>query len=498
MDNTEYINKLSLEEKNKLKDFFCLFDSVCLMEDDDKNKLKLDFENAIIYYLKCDKKLNEILELLEIKKLGHFYNKNENSFKCFMLDDAAKLYPLSLQKNKMAIFRVSVYLKEIVVPELLQMALNFTIKRYPTFATSLKKGFFWHYLSSNIRHYEIEKEKTYPCQSFQIDDDSQLFKVLYFKNRISVEFFHGLTDGVGGITFLKTLIAEYLKLKSLKVENTFRILDADAFPNIEEYENAFAKVPKTLKSGGFITSKAVQMVGELSDVKPCKVLHFKIDANKIKLLARKYNVTVTAYILSIMFLAIKMSTDKIKGYIGIQVPVNMRKFYFPKTIRNFSMYCNIRLKVEEIIEFDDLVNKVNIQLKNKSSKEAMVNMVTATEKIVKYLSYIPIIIKKPLVKIVYGFLGDKVFSNTLSNLGDIQLPNFISENIENIDFVLGAGITNRAGCAVITVNNILNFSISKMTYDTTYEEKMYELLQKNGIDVEIIDNELNKINIKNS
>ena len=36
------------------------------------------------------------------------------------------------------------------------------------------------------------------------------FRVLVYRDRIAVEFFHALTDGTGGTIFLKTLLAEYL------------------------------------------------------------------------------------------------------------------------------------------------------------------------------------------------------------------------------------------------------------------------------------------------
>ena len=112
-------------------------------------------------------------------------------------------------------------------------------------------------------------------------------------------------------------------------------------------------------------------------------------------------------------------------------------------------------------------------------------MVTSTNKMTSMLKYIPLLIKAPIAKIVYGFLGDKIFSNTLSNLGVIKLPEELSSKIESMDFILGTGITNRAGCSVITVNNITTFSISKMTVDPTFEEKLYELLENDNISVTV-------------
>ena len=130
-----------------------------------------------------------------------------------------------------------------------------------------------------------------------------------------------------------------------------------------------------------------------------------------------------------------------------------------------------------------LIGEITNQLNDKASKEEMSKMVTQTKKLTNMLKYIPLSIKAPIAKIVYGFLGDKIFSNTLSNLGVINLPKEIAGEIESMDFILGTAITNRAGCSVVTVNNITTFSISKMTADPTFEEKIYELLKQEKIDV---------------
>ena len=39
-----------------------------------------------------------------------------------------------------------------------------------------------------------------------------MFRVTYYKCRINLEVFHVLTDGMGGINFLKELTYQYLRL----------------------------------------------------------------------------------------------------------------------------------------------------------------------------------------------------------------------------------------------------------------------------------------------
>ena len=58
------------------------------------------------------------------------------------LDNAAKLYPAVRTKNWSNVFRLSVTLKEIIDPVILQSALEITIKRFPSVAMRLRHGFF--------------------------------------------------------------------------------------------------------------------------------------------------------------------------------------------------------------------------------------------------------------------------------------------------------------------------------------------------------------------
>lgn len=377
----QYIEKQSDENIVMLKEFFQEFNTHCLLKNTEKKALREDFEKAILYYETVGIPLEKALERLDIKFLGGFYARPPILW--FALDDAAKIYPMSMKHGRMPMFRMSVYLKKDVVPELLQMALNFTIKRFPSFATTLKKGFFWHYLDTAKRRFCIEQENDIPCQPIQVSySGSQSFRVLYYNNRISVEFFHVLTDGTGGMTFLKTLVAEYLKLAETEIVLDDTLWEANDTPTVEEFENTFAKVPQSDTTSGFIDKSAVQMSGRLAVNTPCRIVHLKMNTLELKGVAKKYNTTVTGYLLMIMFLAGKAATDELSGDMNIQVPVNMRKFYPSKTVRNFSMYCGIRIPINKIGDAPSMIDEINEQLHKKASKEAMNEMLTSTEKMV--------------------------------------------------------------------------------------------------------------------
>lgn len=438
-----------------------------------------DFEKAIAYLIKSGVPASEALRRLDAQNLGGFYSRPSGAW--YALDNAAKIYPLSMKHGTMAVFRLSAYLKEPVVPEILQMALTFTIKRFTSFATTVKKGFFWHYLDVTKRRYDVEPDSGVPCSPIYIGrSGSQSFRVLYFENRISVEFFHILTDGTGGMVFLKTLVAEYFRL--LGVESSGDgILPINALPDAEETENAFLRVKSDGRASGFMGKAAVQLGGRLAAVRPCRILHFKMDADTLKAAAKAHGATVTAYLLALMFVAGRHATDRIDGEMCVQVPVNMRKFYPSRTLRNFSMYCGIRLPVRDITDPGALVGEIARQLEKKASREAMDEMVRAANQITRVLSFIPLFLKAPVARTVFGYLGDGIFTTTFSNLGVVTLPPELTGRVESMDFVLGTAISNRVSCSMLTVGRAATLTIAKNTPDPSFEEALYALLERDGV-----------------
>ena len=59
-----------------------------------------------------------------------------------------------------------------------------------------------------------------------------MFRVTYYKCRINLEVFHVLTDGMGGLNFLKELTYQYLRLTHPRL----REQDPDIKPvNLSQY-----------------------------------------------------------------------------------------------------------------------------------------------------------------------------------------------------------------------------------------------------------------------
>ncbi len=486
---TDYLSQLSQEDRDTLSSWFHKLNQRLALPSEWRQDLIHDFENAFMFYSRHGVSIGRAIELMPLSSLGGFYSRPATTW--YPLDNAAKVYPLSMSHRQMSVFRLSVYMDSDVVPEILQVALDFTIKRFPFFATTIKRGFFWHYIDSTKARFTVEPETYLPCAPMNVSlTGSQSFRVLYYKNRISAEFFHILTDGTGGMVFLKTLAAEYLRLMGKNIPCSDGVLDIDATPDASESADDFPGSVSGKRHSGFVDKPAMQLSGPLSRVSPCQVIHFDMSSSKLHALARSHGASVTALMVSMMFIACKAACDEHHGIINIQVPVNMRGYFDSKTLRNFSLYCGIKLPLDEIHDIGSVLPRVVEQLRENISRRSMQEMMNGAVKLVRSLRFIPLFIKAPVAKIVYGFLGDRVFTTTLSNLGVIRLPEEMEPYVEKMDFVLGTVAINRVACSMVTVGDTATFSITKLTADPSFEERMRALLTENGISMRITGSEL--------
>ena len=109
---------------------------------------------------------------------------------------------------------------------LLAEALRTVLRRCPYYQVHLRRGFFWYYLQ---RHDAVPP--LYPMSETPISAipawrrDTDLFRVQARGATIAIDFSHILTDGIGGLRFLGTLVTRYLELCGVKVGDWAPFLD---------------------------------------------------------------------------------------------------------------------------------------------------------------------------------------------------------------------------------------------------------------------------------
>lgn len=445
--------------------------------------LMADHVLALHWYAQHGLTLPEAMRRLDPAQLSDFYLRERTAW--YPLDTAAKVYPLSMGLKRMMMFRLSFYLKRPVEPEILQMALTYTIRRFPYFATTIKCGFFWHYIDSAMRRYAVRPETKAPCAPMRLNAiSSPTFRVVWFGNRVSVEFFHVLTDGTGASIFLRTLLREYLRLLGCEVplgEGLFSLADT---PDPREWADDFALTDKHPSPDGFGDKLALQLRGMPTLEQPSRVLHFNLSVAALRSKAKEKNVTITVLLLGLMMLALRDAAEPRGGKrkLQIQLPVNMRKFYPSRTLRNFSMYCAIRLHPVEITGLDAILPKLAAQVREGTGKENLDRTMTLSRKLVRYLRFVPLIVKRPIAYLIYGQLSDGVFTTTFSNLGAFTLPAEMQPYVEKFDMVLGPPIRNRAICSLCSYGDRAVFTVVKNTALPVFENALYAYLVRLGLE----------------
>ncbi len=442
--------------------------------------LKEDFLRLFAFYTGQGMTACEIEKRVGDDILGDFY-RPASPHLWYRLDSAAKVYPLSMTHTKQTVFRVSAYMKDAVVPAVLQVALLSVLKRYPLFATAMKRGVFWHYFDAVRCRFSVREEKEPPCSSIFLGGrQTPCFQVLYYKNRISLEIFHVLTDGTGAMVFLKSLVKEYLRLLGFSVAESLPSLTET--PHREETENAFSRAEKQKKGTGFLQHMALQPGKGKKKRKEARVLHFIMPTAELLAAAKREEATVTTYLTSCILKAV-WHTAEFAGEnerIQVQVPVNMRQFYPTRSLRNFSLYAVICVPFS-MEERSEMLKETKAQLGAQTTPESLARMLYSANQMATnpFVRIMPLGLKGYVLKKVYGVLGESVLSATLSNLGKVEED--FGDHVQFFDFVLGKTSSQNIKCTLVSYGDTAVLTVTDALRDSRFQESLARSLRESDV-----------------
>lgn len=420
--------------------------------------------------------------------------KNENRW--YRLDNAAKIYPAVRTADHAAVFRVAVQLNEIVEPDVLSEALIQTLPRFPTFNVRMQKGLFWYYFEHNPYRAVVTPDKAPVCRPIKLSEtNGYLFRVCYFKKRISLEVFHAIADGTGAITLLKAILFKYLVLSGKPVVADEGILDGQMYPSAGEVEDSFQKYYDENSKSSRKEQRAYQIKGTriLSD--NVRITHGMIPVASFRHLVKESGATVTEYIVALLIASVyetqlKGSGDRLP--VKVFVPVNLRRFLPSETLRNFASYINAGFVFSNgEYSFEMILDFVRRDIRNNLVKEKLVGKIGANVSAERstFMRLTPLFMKNIAMKTAYSYYGERQITSTVSNIGIISLPESMDSYVDRFEFVLGAPITNMLCCAVCTYHDSLVISFTRVMEETDIERYFFRFLAKKGLDVIIESND---------
>ena len=423
---------------------------------------------------------------------------SDRKLKWLRLDNAAKIYPAAKRRNWSNLFRVSATLSERINVEILQSSLAITVKRFPSIAVRLRQGMFWYCVEELGQAPQVIPDEYYPCTRMSFKDIKKCaFRVLYYKNRIAIEFFHALTDGNGGIIFLKTLLAEYILQKyGEKIPAEHGILERSEKPKPEEFEDSFLKYEGSV-SGSRSEATAYKLKGTYETDGYINIVTGILPAEEALKCAKKYNTSLTVFLTAVLIDSIieiqnaEQPKQKHQKPVKILIPVNLRKIFPSETLRNFVLYITpgIDPRMGEYT-FEEIIKSVHHQMGIELTEKQLSTKITKNVRSEKafLLKIMPLFIKNIAMKLVYNMLGEKKSCMTISNLGVVNLPEQMKKYVRRMDFVLGMQAETHNNCGVISYGGKICINFARNITESTLERLFFTRLVKMGIHVKIESN----------
>lgn len=422
--------------------------------------------------------------------------KHVNDF-WLRLDNAAKIYPAIKDRELTSVFRIAVVLKHPVRIKPFLEAVNAIEYRFPYYKVKLRAGFFWYYLEFSNQPIEVEPDTGTPCRSFSSKE--LMFRILIKKNRVSAEFSHILTDGTGGLEFLKKLLIVYFE-KSKMIDDAPIVGILPNQIDKQEYEDSYNRYFEKIAAPHVPISNAFHIPFSLREKPRFNVLIATMPVESVLSKARSYQVSITEYLTAIYLYALQkvyveqsfLMKKIARKVIRVEVPVNLRKLYPSKTMRNFSLYVlpgiDMRLGA---YTFEEIIKIVYHQMQLETDKKLINKMISRNVSGEKnaVVRSLPLFIKSFFLSHLYT-VGTKQYSGVVTNMGKIDFGTKVNGLIDQVIFT--APPPNKVlkiNCAVAGFGENLTLSFGNITTSRILEKYFLTFLTKQGVPVKISEHE---------
>ena len=415
----------------------------------------------------------------------------------YKLDLSAIVYPTLQRRDFSSVYRLSVVLKDAVKPDILQQALDKTLPRFPTYKVAIRKGLFWRYLEPNNRPgpYVREDIKN-PCMPMYFKGNNRyLIRVYYYQNRIALEAHHCLGDGTGGMCLLQTLTATYLELLGHPIKPEGFVLDITEEPDPEELEDAYMRYAHAQVCPPRPAEKTYRVRGTKEPFYTLNIIDGILSVREVMAVAKKYSASITEYLNSVLLYALlqKQNHDfhiRLRP-VRIAMPVNLRRFFPSKTLRNFitMVYPFVDPRLGDYT-FPEIVEHVRNYMRYHINEKFLRGDITTNASTQRHplIRVVPLFIKDFVVRTFYTKVQDKNSSAGLTNMGALYVPEDMKPYIERFDIYMGQPFSSRTNCAIISFEDILTINFASSIMEADVERYFFRKLVQDGIHVTIESN----------
>ena len=414
----------------------------------------------------------------------------------FRLDTAALIFPAITRRDWCNVFRLSATLTEEIDPAVLQQAADDLKLRFPSLYVTLHRGIFWYYLEESRRPVTVQPDYAYPLTFMSRRElRRNCLRILYYRSRIAVEFFHALADGRGGSIFLCSLVARYLELRyGIAVPRDGTILAPEDPPRPEELEDSFLRYAAEVAAGRK-EAFSYRLRGTRETRGFRHLTTGIVETQALLDAARSRGVSVTAFLAAVMaqsvmeMQALERPRRRRKP-VKITVPVDLRRLFESSTLRNFSLVLNVGADPRYgDYSLDELCRTIYHQLNAGATPQIMAGMIAANvqPQQMTILRLAPVFLKNIVMDGIYR-ASERCGSLNLSNLSVLSLPAAMQPYVERMEFIIGPQRSYPNNCSVLSFGGKTYINMIRNIRESELERRFFSGLVELGIAVSIESN----------
>jgi len=421
----------------------------------------------------------------------------------YRLDNSAILTAAIADEGGPFVFRVSASMDQTIDAMALSRSIARLASRFPFFYVSMGHGVFWHYLNPLKKVPLPEAEGPFPAAPLLYRRGRPLFRVTAYGRRIACEFHHAITDGTGAMAYLRALVCEYCAQKGTPPDPeemaTLGIPRAGENPDPEECEDAYGRYftksvpPPGSRPQAFLLPGWRRYDGYRETVGTVLLAD-------ILALSRGKGTSLTEYVASVYLAALQDVYEALspgrrrraRKFLSIQIPINLRKLYPSRTLRNFTLLVapTIDLRLGHW-DFDEIVARVHHELGlGLSTKELARQLrlnVGGERNILGRSLFLPL--KAVALRRINAAMGVSTFSGSVSNLGGVTLPEQVAGRVEAFGFLPSRSFVTGANMGIISWHGKLLLTIGSLSTNRDLERLFFTRLASAGLRVRLECNE---------
>lgn len=406
------------------------------------------------------------------------------------LDNTAIIFPVIAGEGMTSTYRISVELSEEIQPELLQKALDIVLPKFNVFNVRIRMGVFWYYFEENNKPAPRVKEETlFPCRYIQPNkNNSYLFSVSYYKSRINLEVFHVLTDGMGGMVFIRELTYQYLRLAHPELKEV--VGDDLCASTSLSLEESFEKNYRKGKRRSFTTERAYLIKLKKLTKGEFGVMHGLINIPELKEVTKKYGVSINEYLVATFAWATYvrcLHKAPSKKPIRIAVPVNLRPFFNSNTTKNFFTMVSAEFyPKEEEYTFEEVLEIIQKSLKSQIQKDNLEEIFSSSvsNQKNKFLRMIPLVVKNMVMRLVFNQTA-LAHTTTITNVGFVKVEPVYEPYIKMFRSFIAISKGQSLKGTINSYQDTLVFTFSSLFSDTSVQREFFRKIASDGVTVQI-------------